>query len=266
MANNLSFGGSVSNSNGYTDYTNNFVYTDGYAFPSGNESLSATHPVVIYGIAAGYAAGNGVQPKINLDGFITSGSVNLDGGGGGKVFRFMIAHTTGRLYFGRNESAGRSVRDSASAGSWNGSLVGSFDWSTVPAMPNYIGATRVGNDVRVDIQGSSSDGGTAIRAYKVQISQNLGQSWGVEQDASSGNTTFWDLAAGSTYQFRVYANNDIGSSGARYWGTGTIPSGGKRFNGSSFVGNDVARRFDGSSFVDLTTARRFDGSSWVDLS
>lgn len=264
MAFTLAFGGSVNNTSGFTSYPNNYVYTDGFAFPAGNPDINGNRVVEVYSVSAGYASGaSGISPRILRNGLESAGGGARYAGGGN--FRFLIRYTSGTLHFGRNTASGAVTRDAADGGSWDGPLVGSFTWATNPTTPQAISASRSGRDVKVTITGSASNGGSTISAYYVQASSDGGASWGSARNISSGTYTFEDLEPGKTWIFRTFARNGVGDSPVRVSGGVFVPAGGKRHNGSSFVYTAIARRHNGSGWADLTVAKRHNGSTWVDL-
>lgn len=268
MAQGWSWGGAVNNTNGYTSYPNNFVYTDGIGFPTGNQALGGNYPVRIYSVSAAYASGPGAYAHIHAHGVQTGGGYTYGNSGG--TMRFMIGHSSGTLHFGRNTNAGNVVRDSADPGSWAGTLCGSMAWATVATRPQGISLSRAGRNITVNIAGSASDGGAGISSYHVQCAIE-GQAWGSggTLDISSGTATFTGLQSARRYAFRTYANNDVGQSLAAETGYLLVPAGGKRrLADGSYVATSIGRRRDATGqWVDLTIAKRRDANgNWIDLS
>ena len=96
-----------------------------------------------------------------------------------------------------------AVRDSASL--------------TAPGVPTGLTATANGQ-TKIDLSWNAptSDGGTAITGYRIEVSTN-GSSWG-DQVTNTGSTStrysHTDLMAGSTRHYRVFAHNSVGTSAA----------------------------------------------------
>lgn len=261
----LNFGGSVNNTSGNTSYPNNYVYTDGFAFPTGNPDLNGNYVVELNSVSAAYATGaSGIIARILRNGVESSGGGTRYAGGG--VFRFLIRYTSGTLFFGRNTALGSVTRDAADGGSWNGPLVGSLTWSTSATAPRDLSVTRSGRDLRVRYIAPSSNGGATVTSYGLQYSTNGGSSWSSAVSDLNGDYTFTNMVPGRSYIIRVYAINAVGAGRAAVSGSVFVPAGGKRHTGSGWVNTTIARRHTGSGWTDLTIAKRHNGSTWVDLS
>lgn len=228
MAYTLSYGGSVNSTSGHTSYPNNYVYTDGYTFPTGSLDSTGNRPVRVYDVNSDYASGaSGIYSRITYRGVDTGGGYTFTASGG--TFRHKIGYSSGQLYFGRNTSSG-TVHDAADGGTWGGQLVGSFTWATAPAAPTMLSATPgPAGSVTVKFSGNSN-GGSSITGWVLQYSTSSNFS-GATTVASNGTTTL-NLTPGKLYYFRAAGRNDVVDSLGRYgaWSSSisaTMRSGGK---------------------------------------
>ena len=142
------------------------------------------------------------------------------------------------------------------------------DFDRRPAQPAWCGNTLEANKtLTASWNAVSSPAGTPT--YYVQYaSAAAGAGYGgwSGEYSTTGTSYNFNLPRAATHKFRVRAANSDGGTGYTESGGVYVPSGGKIFNGSSFVLTSFARKFNGSSWVDLQIARRFNGSSWVDIS
>jgi hypothetical protein len=135
----------------------------------------------------------------------------------------------------------------------------------VPSVPSSITPTVAGRTVTVTVGSSATDGG-ASASYWVRYSVNGGAySSPVQATGSPLTATFANMAPNANYTFQAYAINSTGASSVNTSSSVYVPSGGKRFDGSSWVAPANVRRWDGGAWVPLTTSKRWSGSAWVDL-
>lgn len=136
---------------------------------------------------------------------------------------------------------------------------------TVPGVPGPVSvSTPAGRAVTVTT-GAASNGGTATgMAYFAQASADNGATWGtavsMSADGANFKADFSNLTGGATYAFRVYASNEMGSGATSTPVSNVfVPSGGKRYTGTSYVNASIASRYDGttSQFVGLTTTKKY---------
>jgi hypothetical protein len=223
-----------------------------FTYPTGNLNLDGARPVVNGGISlngsfSGGITGQGVDTSGNV--FVTSNGTRTNVTGYiGNGFTMVAPGVT----------------------SFIGGFQGTFFWYTVPSIPVFIGTTKTGRNITVNIGASDSNGGEPISSYSVEYRTSTDNStwgaWGNTQDISSGIYAYNDLTPALFYQFRTYANNPAGSSEARVSSSVFVSAGGRRWNGSSWVASTTSKRWNGSAWVDLTVAKRWSGSAWVDLS
>lgn len=163
------------------------------------------------------------------------------------------------------DGTGPYMPDYLSAG---GGTQGAVDYDRRPAQPSYCNNTLEANKtLTASWNAVSSPAGTPT--YYVQYaSAAAGAGYGgwSGEYSTTGTSYNFNLPRAATHKFRVRAANSDGGTGYTESGGVYVPSGGKIFNGSSFVLTSFARKFNGSSWVDLQIARRFDGSNWVDIS
>lgn len=91
------------------------------------------------------------------------------------------------------------------------SLVGTFDYYTVPTAPQSLTVTAGDSQASVAWAAPASDGGTAISGYYVQYATNSGFTTGVSSliPVSGTSTTVTGLTNGTAYWFRVGARNQV---------------------------------------------------------
>jgi hypothetical protein len=148
-----------------------------------------------------------------------------------------------------------------------------------PAIPTVT--SKIGRNLVLNSQRGSSDFGNAISEYRIQLSTDGGTTWKGWNNATktftanntynvldpNGDFSYELLAPALTYEWRVYAVNSIGEGDIATTLSGTfVSSGGKRWNGTTFVPTETAKRKVSSGWQDLTVAKRWNGTSWQDLS
>jgi hypothetical protein len=104
------------------------------------------------------------------------------------------------------------------------SLVGDFNYYTVPSAPESISLTAGSSQVGVSWTPPADDGGTAITSYTLQRATNAGFTTGVVNTTglTGLSTTVTGLTNGTPYFFRVYAVNAVGTAASTggAWRTG----------------------------------------------
>ena len=153
---------------------------------------------------------------------------------------------------------------------------------TAPSAPTGLTATANGQ-TKIDLSWNapSSDGGTAITGYRIEVSTN-GSSWG-DQVTNTGSTStrysHTDLMAGSTRHYRVFAHNSVGTSAASNVDNATTDSPSTASAPGAPTG--LTATADGQTEIDLSWTVPSDdggadiagyrievsrnGSSWTDL-
>lgn len=145
---------------------------------------------------------------------------------------------------------------------------GAINYDRKPAAVTGTAATvNADKSVTVTFSGGASPGGNPALSstYNIQYSQNGGTFTSAGTGASPKTIT--GLTPGSNYVFRVYATNQSNDGAGAYADSTSVfvPSGGKRYDGSSYIPTQTAKRYDGSAWQTIVTAKRYDGTSWVNL-
>src|SRR4029077_3001024 len=100
---------------------------------------------------------------------------------------------------------------------------------TVSSAPTGLAATAVSSSqINLSWTAPSSNGGSAIKGYKIARSANGGTTWStVQSNTGSTSTTYSDtgLAASTTYTYRVSAKNSVGTSSPSNTASATTDSG-----------------------------------------
>lgn len=203
----VSFGGGGSASSGtFTGPWNvgtSWVGSNVGGYPTGNLNLSGGRPVAINGITVNGSRSGG-------NNFLSVARV------GGTAQVRINWNTSFRLNFTRYIGNGGSIIRGPGVGgtaNWtNGGLQGNYVWSTVPTQPSSISLSPSGTSIRVQAGTSSSNGGSGITRYRIQMSVN-GGSYGTNRDTR--DTTYTNLTPGNNYRFRVFSTNSNGDSQAR---------------------------------------------------
>lgn len=145
---------------------------------------------------------------------------------------------------------------------------GAINYDRKPAAVTGTTATvNPDKSVTVSFAGGASPGGNPALTsiYNLQYSQNGGAFSTATTGASPRTIT--GLTPGSNYVFRAYATNgsNDGAGASSDSASVFLPSGGKRYNGTTYISTQTAKRYDGTNFVTIVTAKRYDGTSWVNL-
>lgn len=132
-----------------------------------------------------------------------------------------------------------------------------------PTAPTSVVPTvNADKSITVVINGVSSPAGAAT--YYCSYSQNGGAFTGT-QSGSGTSYTFSGLTPGANYVFRAYATNSDGTGPSTDSASTFLPSGGKIFNGTSYVSAQTAKIYNGSSWVPIVTAKVYDGTTWKNM-
>jgi len=91
------------------------------------------------------------------------------------------------------------------------SLVGTFDYYTVPSAPQSLAVTVGDSQASVSWAAPADNGGTAVSGYYVQYATNAGFTTGVSSliSVTGTSTTVTGLTNGTPYWFRVGARNQV---------------------------------------------------------
>jgi hypothetical protein len=150
---------------------------------------------------------------------------------------------------------------------------------SAPGTPTVL--SKIGRTLTINSERTSLDYGNAISEYRVQLSTDNGVTWKGWNNTtksftanntfntldSSGSFTYELLSPALTYIWRSFAINSIGTGDMSTTPTGVfVSSGGKRWNGTTFVPTETAKRKVSGGWQDLTVAKRWNGTVWQDLS
>lgn len=94
------------------------------------------------------------------------------------------------------------------------SLVGDFNYYTLPSAPQSISLVAGSSQASVSWTAPADDGGTPITSYTLQRATNSGFTTGVVTTTglTGLNTTVTGLTNGTPYYFRIYAVNSVGTA------------------------------------------------------
>ena len=91
----------------------------------------------------------------------------------------------------------------------------SSDAITVPTSPRSLSISESSSQIQLSWKAPSSDGNSKITGYKVEVKKNSESSYSVLKSSTSATSyTDFDVEVGSTYTYRVYAMNSVGTSGS----------------------------------------------------
>ena len=89
----------------------------------------------------------------------------------------------------------------------------SSDAITVPTSPRGLSASESSSQIQLSWKEPSSDGNSKITGYKIEVKENSESSYSVlKSNTSATSYTDFDVKVGSTYTYRVYALNSVGTS------------------------------------------------------
>lgn len=192
---------------------------------------------------------------------------------------FGWSYTFGHDANGNRGSVGTSCAFSipgvAYSGSKNGTTYGAINYDRKPATAGAVTAT-VNTDKTITVNVASTTSPAGAATFYLSYSSDNGATWSADVGApgtqipnTSNYTherTFTGLTPGLNYRFRAYATNTDGTGGTTTMSTNVfLPSGGKMFNGTTFVPTTTAKIYTGTAWVDITTAKIYTGTTWANL-
>lgn len=217
---------------------------------------------------------------MNLSGVTNYGSslnyyVDFSQNGGGYTGQ---KNSTSTYFSFPNLSLGSSYVFRAYAGDSEGtsgtSTSGTLTVPNVPSAPSTCTvSTPAGRSVTVT-SGSAINNGATITGYYAQQSADNGVTWknaagtvGGADLMTSQQITYSNLFGGATYKFRVYAANEMGSGATTTSASTFVPSGGKRYDGTSFVNASTASRRNetNTEWVPMTITKKYVDGAWTDF-
>ena len=95
------------------------------------------------------------------------------------------------------------------------SVVSAKTTADVPGQPSsLVAATQSRSEITIQWQPPTTDGGSPLTGYRIDVSTDAGASWQiVRANTGSLNTAFWhkELTPGTLYRYRVAAVNEVGA-------------------------------------------------------
>lgn len=238
--------------------------------PAGNTNLAGSRPLVINSISP-ETSGAATTWAIRLGGTLYGAGSTIADSPGGSLTGFirLTKTTTGDSFFKRKATPGYSITLNgvvpASTVYQNNSISGSYTYYTVPTAPASVTITsKVGTTVNLSYSNPSSDGGSGITSYTAQYRQN-GGAWAGTKAVSGNAFSFADLVPGSTYDFRVYANNAAGASTATVSASTLVAAYGTLRRGADFVPITVGKLYRAGAWRNIITAKVYRGGAWRNI-
>jgi hypothetical protein len=163
----------------------------------------------------------------------------------------------------------RRVSNDAIAFTYGGSMAGTWSWYTVPTTPSSISVSVNGTTATITRGTSTSDASYPVTSYTLQRRQSSDGttfgSWATVVSSMGTSYTNTGLTPAQYYQYRVYANNNAGTSQAVTSSTVFIAAL-TIFKETAFAVPTNLKKYDGSSWVSLTSGLyRYDGTTWIKI-
>lgn len=149
---------------------------------------------------------------------------------------------------------------------------GSLAIPNVPGIPGPVSASTPSGRAVTVTTGAAVNNGASVDAYYAQASSDNGTTWGSDTamtlSGSMYSVAFTGLTGGKTYAFRVRAHNEMGyGSYSSAVANVFVPSGGKRYDGTSFVNASIASRRNeaNTAWVPMTITKKYVNGAWTDF-
>lgn len=255
-------------------FEDNGAYAQGrLTVASGNLNLAGSRPVRVVSVVPTDATGTYVAGIVFGGTLYVAGNTIANCAGGTGASRITKTGGTVVRFKRKTQTGGDLTRFNAdgtvgNAEVWAGSdMVGYYTYFTVPTAPAAISITsQVGTTVNLSYSNSVSNGGSSITSYSAQYSSDGGTTWSSPAQTVSGGTfSFTNLTPGSTYTFRVYANNAAGSSAARVSTSTLIAAYGTLYRAGSFQPITTGRLYRNGAWRNITTAKVYRGGEWQNI-
>lgn len=191
---------------------------------------------------------------------------------------YQQSSTSTRSFIFTGGSLGSTQQFRTAAGNSDGlsawTYSGFYPVPNVPSAPNTCTASAASGRAVTVTSGNALDNGAAIAGYYAQQSPDNGTTWqnaagtvGGSDLMTSQAITYSGLLGGATYKFRVFAANEMGSGATTTSSSVFVPSGGKRFNGTSFINASKANRRNATNtaWVPLSKTKKYVNGAWTDF-
>lgn len=163
-----------------------------------------------------------------------------------------IYFSGGYVYFGWNAVGGRTLHEKDGSTRSSACIAGYYDWAEAPTAPTSVAGTPIsGAQITVGWAAPSSNGGSAITGYRVELSADPSFTGASVVNVGAGVRTqlFTGLAIGTVHYFRVAARNEVTNLAGTY---GVLSGAG---NATTFSAPDAPTGFtatpSSSTAVDL---------------
>lgn len=185
--------------------------------------------------------------------------------------------STGRSFSFPNLTLGSSyvfrgyAADSEGTG---GNVTSTVNIPNVPSAPSTCTSSAASGRQVTVTSGNALANGATITGYYAQQSPDNGVTWQNAAGTVGGSDlmtnqaiTYSGLIGGATYKFRAFAANEMGSGATTTSSSVFVPSGGKRFNGTSFINASKANRRNAANtaWVPLTKTKKYVNGAWTDF-
>lgn len=228
MANTSNFpGGATPNYEYYSWSGNSPIRTNSFTLPAANLCDNGKRPMTITNVRS-YISGKGATRSVAI-GFDTTYTSNFNVSAASKanltswqsISKFYSDQQSavirisfnGDIYFGRADSAGTTY--DAFNYSWPGAICGQFQWieaPTKPPNPDLVPVTEGTPGFEVNINPSSSNGGSAITGYDIRYWPTSDPGDVTVVSTTSTYKLVNGLGSGVEYSVRVAAKNAVTTS------------------------------------------------------
>jgi hypothetical protein len=176
-------------------------------------------------------------------------------------------------WYRNNDGLGRCTDNRISDGvvisTYGGSIAGTWSWYTVPSTPASINVSATGTTATITRGVSTSDASYPVTSYTLQRRQSstttFSGAWTTVSTNMGTSYTNSGLTPSQYYQFRVYANNNAGTSQAVVSSTIFVAAL-TIYKGTAFAVPTNLKKHNGTSWVSLATGLyRYNGTTWIKI-
>jgi hypothetical protein len=176
-------------------------------------------------------------------------------------------------WYRNDDGLGRCTDNNISTGevvyTYPGSIAGTWSWYTVPSTPASINVSATGTTATITRGVSTSDASYPVTSYTLQRRQSsttiFSGAWTTVSTNMGTSYTNSGLTPSQYYQFRVYANNNAGTSQAVVSSTIFVAAL-TIYKGTAFAVPTNLKKHNGTSWVSLATGLyRYNGTTWIKI-